>query len=120
MREIKFRAWDDTKSRWVIQTDLIRISLDGDIYYCDDRPNLRNDLIIQQFTGLCDKNGNEIYEGDVVKHREHWSDNRTKSLVYYTEYGYFEPFGCSDWAVLSSDVEVVGNIYENPEFFNLR
>ena len=110
MKEIKFRAWDkeNKKFNYFDLTDLWHDMADGN---CDDET--------MQYTGLKDKNGKEIYEGDIVK-----IDNDTiQEISYWTERKYMknikqkirEFIGIYQAFIKQRKVEVVGNIYENPE-----
>jgi len=115
MREIKFRAWDKrcgimtTLREWDFAHGECLIKHMGE---SDDCPN-ESDLEIMQYTGLKDKNGKEIYEGDIVNwHIEKellvvaWS---ITCFVMENIEGYAYGFNNGNFK------EVIGNIYENPE-----
>ncbi|MBB1531380.1 hypothetical protein HG463_001745 [Candidatus Saccharibacteria bacterium] len=119
MRELKFRAWSEEHGRYC---DFVTLDRDGQWLgwleiWIENRKSFltTTDIIIEQYTGLKDKNGNEIYEGDIVS--KHNSD--TKGVVkqvkdgqwaiYWDNVpdGYYVLFKYSDWC------EVVGNIHED-------
>ncbi len=106
MREIKFRAWD--KLDRVMNTDLPTI----DFECCKI-----NGLILMQYTGLKDKNGKEIYEGDIVHHLKYggnWEVIYTKENTGYDlKRDNHESMHLCDKC--QPNLEIVGNIYENPE-----
>ncbi len=134
MREIKFRAWHKN-SRIMYWFDLLWGNTHGVgsgyigmlLFGNDMKYTLHNDNRIPidpaeceliQYTGLKDKNGKEIYEGDIVKYTKFYvygnTDGVTKMLTVEFYKGSFtymdiltEPIGFQ--------AEVVGNIYENPE-----
>ena len=120
MRKIKFRAWDKEKM-------IYRGSCDE--YWCDfgnckvyhTTPVDHAFYPIMQFTDLKDKNGKEVYEGDIVsifkgcpsivKFGVQDIGNDFQGVGFYTEEkngSIFSIFG-------GGDIEVIGNIYENPE-----
>ena len=117
MRELKFRVmYKKHSGTWVkneyILSDLIEMDGDG---FLDD-----ND-IVEQFTGLKDKNGKEIYEGDILDVSSVFIEPK-KMVVEFSEMACgFEPFvnGCPDCYVpTGKDVVVIGNIHENPELLD--
>jgi hypothetical protein len=115
MREIKFRAWDTTKGRFVSQLGNLAVTFDGNIIWTNGTElSLRNDLKLMQYTGLKDKNGKEIYEGDIVSCVGTYY-RKFKGTVTF-EKGVFGV----DWKVLNRfdmlySFKKIGNIYENPE-----
>lgn len=114
MREIKFKVWNTKKKCWVSRRD-IGINGYGQIYLGSDLQNYpyQDDYVVMQYTGIQDKNGIEVYEGDIVTNIT--GDKgvveyqlRSKGYIPINNYGHC----CNDvW----ESFEVIGNIYENPE-----
>ena len=139
MREIKFRAWDEGNKVMHFDFQFLKTGEDGNgwiVFRSDkengrmefdkgrkeqppnqiilDNPHFRQQLKIMQFIGLKDKNGKEIYEGDVViidkkkaKVIVEWDDHMELSHVGGRAVG----FRVDD----NHFLEVIGNIYENSE-----
>ena len=119
MREIKFRAWDKAEKRWYDYEDSeIFIDLHGQplIYTAENPyPFANTDIELMQYTGLKDKNGKEIYEGDIIKYKTiyKWDKNPIKLKPVVFENGMFTPQGVIKY--LGNNIEVIGNIHDNPE-----
>lgn len=124
MREIKFRAWD-IETREMIYGHEFMVTFGGRVYCNYDVERLRRvpdgRLLLMQRTGLRDKNGKEIYEGDIVKAYRHVTDVYVVFVVAYDEFrgGYFKDTDdylkplVSDFG--KDNMQVIGNIHEHPE-----
>jgi len=130
MREIKFRAWDKSKRKMIAtgfhiigETTVFNV-LRG--YKIADYDN----IVVMQYTGLEDKNGAEIWEGDIICVNPGKAYESRKQIRFL--WGSF--VGVDQWPVKdvekdlvmrfysdqSEEWEVIGNIYENPELLERR
>jgi len=128
MREIKFRMWDKKHKKWADVNqltdwntyDIFAVVLKGN-HHCpyqvfSVKSDVEYDLL--QYTGLKDKNGKEIYDGDIVKS---WDEESEDADEYIDEVklnlisGIW--FGKNRYCHLGlpRGFEVIGNIYENPD-----
>jgi len=129
-REIKYRAWNKV---WKCMYYLTGFRLVGkkhiQLYYLDADGSsttctaLLENIILMQYTGLKDKNGKEIYEGDIVKHDFEFGNG--KGIVYYStpkfslkEIGIKAVCDCFTWDEWER-FEIIGNIHENPELLEV-
>ena len=133
MRELKFRVWDKRNKSWdkylLLNTTGKIVVVDDDYGAQANTADNQENYVIQQYTGLKDKNGKEIYEGDIVK----TVDGVSKLAVEFAEYTHGEVkwlregfevcqeyIGATRLSVFScdyftSDLEIIGNIFENSE-----
>ena len=109
MRDIKFRAWNGKK---IIEPVISDGTDGGETAYVNMNQAIDcYDYELMQFTGLQDKNGNDIYEGDVVEVESYYRLGEfTQKVVKWEDNGGYNIFNITDKLI-----EVVGNIYENPE-----
>jgi len=136
MREIKFRAWNKKIEMMINYKGLdVALSLEGEIMPLNINNSSAEELsykrenseeyIIMQYTGLHDKNGKEIYEGDIVKNTifsskfnskyyVEWNENSASFLILtppLTLSGFQNHF--PNYSTIQ--LEIIGNIYENPK-----
>ncbi|WP_353096198.1 YopX family protein [Tissierella praeacuta] len=118
MREIKFRAWDKYRKEMFAIFD----SEKQDNWFLP-LWKLRHEIM--QYTGLKDKNGKEIYEGDIVEFVDCQYESETLCVgeVIFEEFGWHftnsiteSSLSCYD----SSEIKIIGNIYENKELLEVE
>lgn len=133
----RYRAWLKEENKMIEPSDILSISFK----LCEMTPNYLCgfkkekydffDLELMQSTGLHDKNGKEIFEGDIVTDGDVASDikyHQTLGFYMIGKYGFSVPFGqgvdveyFEEFADHVSKIfEVVGNIYENPELLEVE
>lgn len=116
-RIIKFRAWDKLAEEMQPPFSPFAVSA----------YNNPDNFVFMQFTGLLDKNGKEIYEGDIVTSESRddmrvVTTNRTVSFedgafIATDKNGYIP---LDEYHIDMKNVEVIGNIYENPELLKAK
>ena len=129
MREIKFRAWSKVAQSMIYWEDISKKENLGRLI---NNPN----YILMQYTGIDDKYGKEIYEGDILTTDRYICIDEGKQnyvlIVEYDECSYYVVAHCvnknkagisngmSDILDSDENYTVLGNIYENPELLNYR
>ena len=137
MREIKFRAWDNFNNRMIQNDRILKIcfvrsnhipclvvysnrNIENHTEIREDDKQYCNEFELMQYTGLKDKNGKEIYEGDIV---EAWSEGekaigKVKQRIdglwlMYPAWQSGKSWGLMPNKERKTTVKIIGNIYEN-------
>ena len=124
MREIKFRAWNGKQMIYLSEQYLDRyyMQIDNQAWGVFDKENSfgavanshNKNNVLMQYTGLKDKNGKEVYEGDIVECRsgETCQGFREYDNIIEVTFGFTDGM----WDLLQcEEIEVIGNIYEKTE-----
>ena len=124
---IKFRVWDVKNKKFlpesyfaILGNGKLIVTLSG--YYNDFTNTNQDDYVIQQYTGLTDKNGNLIFEGDIVQYNQNssydnmdfiakWSDNKL-GFIFQSNSGE-QLVNQTPHLNRFKHLEVVGNIFEH-------
>lgn len=119
MRTIKFRAWEKDEKYMSKPFSFSDIEPNGEI---EEGTISLEECAVMQFTGLLDKNGKEIYEGNIVQmhHPKEHRKNEITGLgtVVFHKGQYIVEDTMDDDSPLYGKWEVIGNIYENPELLS--
>ena len=143
-REIKFRAWDKTYSLMNYKVQVGNTDYADQNYTCNsiwvdygDNKSIgwmnadENCIDLMQFTGLKDKNGKEIYEGDIVFNHAEEGRSNSNTIIWDNDRYVIEQLSTQDDEIngigiylelylFNEDIEVIGNIYETPELLSER
>lgn len=133
MRVIKFRIWDSSCKNWLFNPNLYEDNHNAVNLWCYSQSGLRvhgvssECVAIQQFTGLKDIKGREIYEGDLLKCTKYCLNREIREVYYSNTLGAFyvtnsKKIGNSGYfnflTVINMNqwgVKIIGNIFENPK-----
>ena len=124
MREIKFRAWDKDEEEMICGINECLMNWDGLQHNVDRFLNMPSHIPVMEFTGLKDKNGKEIYEGDVILIKPNMVGSCIGEIRWHEKSFGFIFYNSRIWGLddipptNKHTIEIIGNIYENPDLSN--
>ena len=121
-RQLKFRVWDTKNKQFLSQSsEYYHIGdVTGIPYTLNEILNKLDRFVVQQFTGLKDSKGVEIYEGDIIRGKFHDTgyhghlETLNSEVVWIERYASFN-IGIEEWRYSGEPVTIIGNIFENSE-----
>jgi uncharacterized phage protein (TIGR01671 family) len=123
MMSFKFKAWNKKTNKMIDLHKITPLALDANLKQDGVFIPFNDDYEILQSTGLCDKNGREIYEGDIIDNGHKGSTSPSQGIVVWAQkilairVDCRQESGFSNMALTGQmcqgKVEVIGNIYEN-------
>jgi uncharacterized phage protein (TIGR01671 family) len=125
MREIKFRYYDSTIKQFIYSDEFSYPGICERLEMFFGKARNYSEDVIQQYTGLKDKSGKEIYEGDIVQYNRRSSYDGINFEVKWSEdnWGWVLVSKNKDYLINEQTpegyryefIEIVGNIFENPD-----
>lgn len=123
MREIKFRAWDNENGGMVLWEQLVKRQCFADFMQAkEDDPVVS----LMQFTGMKDKTGKEVYEGDIIVCGHDTGKSYNRYVIEFSDsaHAYLaRQVGCTSHigsGYWGNTMLVIGNIHENPELLEVK
>jgi len=122
MRQIKFRAWDKKTKEYFHISELWNSGTNPECFNFDgwtdnfgDEGRLK-DIVIEQFTGLTDVNGKDIYDGDIVRCKNEYQGTDYTGKVMFFNGGFCVwTGGFRNYVWEDMIPEIIGNVHENPK-----
>jgi len=127
MREIKFRVWD-AENHEMFFPKKIEWNTQGELRFFNKYQMWQRSMVLMQYTGLKDTKDKEIYEGDILEYEDDHHVGQKQTQVIWIEctarFGLqnldIDKYGAAEFGMEGKHHIIIGNIYENPELFEVK